>query len=304
MNKTSILLLGVLSISLFLLFELPNIQNINSTNTNTTINLNGWVFANSTRWNIASSGQQGAPVAINGNFMLASTYRDNTYGFQYETALYQNENITDGIIDAWVYSNDAFGITGIVLRAGYQTASGCYLGVGHSTTLCQGYVLRLYTSYAALDKLNSTGDYAITTPTQYNLPGGTNYNGVWWHLRLQANGPQLEGWVTQNTTISGPPQLMVNDTTYTSGFMGLTARTQNTNSLSASYYDAMQISTLNPTFIKENQSFEPNGWIFANSTRWNIAFSVQQVETVAKNGNFMLASTYLDNNYLFQYETA
>ena len=226
--------------------------------------MDGWAFANPSRWGTSQGDGH------DGSYSLKEKNNAGSSGLIYDTVQNQMFTITDGSIEGWIYvSGSNYKMPSIWIRTGLQTTNGgsCGTVLGDSTSICTGYLLRFYNTYAVLIKAGNGG---TTISSNYNIPQGIS--GTWWHVKLQTIGSTINAWITVATTFDdNNPTLTATDGIYTSGYVAFSGRTNFVSGSYYEYYDSIGIMNL----AKSTESFELgltgamlDGWVFDNNGRW------------------------------------
>jgi len=108
-----------------------------------------------------------------------------------------NFTFSDGTIEGWFYPEGSYSL----IPALWMRTTTLNLTTNPSFT--EGYMLRLYENKAYIQRRDTTNGWTILT--SYNL--GEYIEDNWWHMKFEANGTQLNGWVTKNEAFSIIPQI-------------------------------------------------------------------------------------------------
>lgn len=170
----------------------------------------GWSYANIGRWGTTSSN------------VLEDLNNVGSSGLIYDTVQFTGYSMTDGSIDGWVYSqNTNYKTTAFWLRSGTQTTGGASCTTGATTSsICTGYIIRLYVNHAYLTKMTPTGPVDLAS---YDL--GTYIIYTWFHLKLSTVGTTINAWISTSSTFTPNPQMSITDGSYSSGYAALSSRT-------------------------------------------------------------------------------
>lgn len=220
----------------------------------------GWVFANPSRWSTSTT-----PQAIDGNYVLMQTAYNYPAYLIDDSVQYQKISFENGSIDGWVYAQHPQKISAIYLRTSLQTTGGSCTPPS-SSSICNGYQLRLYDNRAELKRFDN-GNRTILG--SYNL--GQNYNGQWWYIKLEAVGTEIAVWVSNTDSFTNIAQISVQDSVYTTGYAAISGRTNFTESY-YQYFDAVTVNWNQTTSIGQNT--QPNAiTMSSNSNLINILTS-------------------------------
>jgi len=179
-----------------------------------------------------------------GSYSLKATPDSN--GQNYDGIQF-NETFAEGSIEARFYPKSS----NVLIPSLWLRTS----NIDHSLTYCSfdtGYALLLYIDTVYLQRRDSV--YGWTTLDTYYL--GEYISNKWWHMKFEATGSILKGWITKYNDFASNPQFNYNTSDdsirFYSGKAGISVRTSTSSSIYQTFVDAVKIKAIT-SFLK---SFE------------------------------------------------
>ena len=248
----------------------------------------GWNYANLNHF-------QRSPAHKQGSYSLQALALGSS-GVTYD-GVQQSDVFVNGYIEAWIYAKGSqYGAPAVWLRTSTNDGTG-------SSTFKEGYMLRMYNTYAKIFHVAYDGDNAVITDLSDSLNLGL-INNKWWHVKFEVSTLSddsilLKGWITTSGTFSEVADISerVTDENYKIKFgkAGISART-NLQPDRYEYFDAVKISY---SYIEWYEGFEEvdyaDDWDFAHSSYFTRTTSF----TPIKEGDYSLMVTPNSNGQTY-----
>lgn len=147
--------------------------------------------------------------AISNNWAISSNYANDGFdslrspigNISYGSYVLYNKAFVNGSVDSWVYmsgSNDM--MAGLTIRSDNVNC----IDAGNAKDICNGYIFRfehihqgVTSPILVLDRLYNG---APTTLAKYQLSSW--FQDIWTHLKLEANGTMLTGYLGYSSTLN------------------------------------------------------------------------------------------------------
>ena len=270
---------------------------------------NNWV--NTKQISYPVSWSESSDYVYSGSNSLKSPVGDWNFG---SSNLY-NQSFSNGSIDSWVYmSNTNDLVSGLIIRSDNPS---CRFYNSYDSDICNGYIFRFEHHRLGFDNpevvLYRIDNGSFTVLSAYTV--GKWWVNSWMHLKLQANGTMLYGFVSQTSSFTSPVvsyNISQDSIQYTSGKSGFGTRLAPdpyyayfdnvsiqyiaTNSSVITFNDSFEGSTLSSKWIStpviENQS---EIWSINSNFSYDSSGSLQSPVGYWMNGNYFLYNQSFSN---------